>query len=285
MASKNAVPWLARRLVLSVLFLMTFFLVQIIWPLTLQQSSVSQSETLAMLFVNCVVNALVVAELMHRSIGSRMTKIIGFSLFIFGVTTVQAIDESLFFKDFVGIPVPQQWQMMGHGLIRAVLMALAAVWLIPARHSKARDALNWRRRSTGNWILRFIVLALVFPLIYKFFGFVIAWQSPAVLEYYQFGVQIDQNRLMLFQVLRGLIWCSMAFLGLYLTRGGKVEQILGVGLAMGIMHSIQLIIPNAYMPEAVQYVHLIELLASISLFGIIAAWGLRGESRRDLYIT
>lgn len=284
MVIKKALLWLGRRLALAILFLLIFFLVQAVWPLNLAAAPVSPEETILMLFVTCAVNALVIAELAHRGIGPRYIRILGLAAFIFGVVTLQAIDESLFFKSFVGIPVPQQWQLMGHGLIRAILMALAAIWLIPARQAHSRYKLNWRQRSTANRVMRVIVLALLFPFIYKFFGYFIAWQSPAVLEYYQFGAQIDQTRLMLFQVLRGLIWCGMAWLGLYLTRGGKLEQILLIGLAMGILHSIQIIVPSSFMPEAVRYVHFVELLASISLFGIIAAWGLRGESRRGLYI-
>jgi hypothetical protein len=72
-----------------------------------------------------------------------------------------------------------------------------------------------------------------------------------------------------------LIWCGSALLGLFIIQRKKAEQIFCIGPAMGILHAIQIILPNPYMPDDVRYVHLVELLLSITAIGLLAAWGLR----------
>lgn len=270
--------WLGRRLALAVIFLIMFIAVQSVWPLHLKASSASPMLLLRMLFVMCIFYSFAIAALAYRSQGTVIKRVTGLAVFIFGVASVQAVVESLFFRASVEIPIAQQYQMLGMGFIRAVLFALAAVLLIPAGKEVITEDIGWKHRSVGGWTIRLGVLSIVFPIIYYFCGFIIAWQNPAVREYYQNGSQISILPLFSFQIFRGLIWCGLAILALRTTQGRKVERTLVIGLAMGILHGIQLIIPSAYMPDTVRYTHLVELLVSISVFGVLSSWCLWGKT-------
>lgn len=270
--------WLVRRLLLTLLFFSIFVFLHMIWPLNLKPNPISPAILTSLLLVMCFVNAVIVAGLAYRRSVSKRIMVMGLSIFLFGVIDLQAIDESLFFRDAVNIPVDQQLQLLMMGLINSVLMAMATVWLIQPRKEMAGDKFDWKIHDPKSWFIRIVSVALIFPVIYQFYGFSIAWQSPVVRAFYQNGIHISLITLCSFQIFRGLIWCGLALVALLITRGKRIEQIFYIGLAMGILHSIQIIIPSAYMPPEVCYIHFIELFISITNIGLLAAWMLSKKS-------
>jgi len=74
------------------------------------------------------------------------------------------------------------------------------------------------------------------------------------------------------QFFRGLLWAGLAFLATRTMDTEKSwEKPVIVGLLMSIGLSLQILLPQAYMPAAVRYGHFPEILFENFVFGFIAA--------------
>jgi len=81
--------------------------------------------------------------------------------------------------------------------------------------------------------------------------------------------------LILFQLLRGIIWASLAGLVIQMTTGNWWIKGIIIGLLFGVMATGGLLLPNPYMPAEVRWIHLWETSTSNFLFGFVAGWILR----------
>lgn len=78
--------------------------------------------------------------------------------------------------------------------------------------------------------------------------------------------------LILFQMVRGLIWAFFGYLIVRIVGVRKYQTPLAVGLAFAVLMNSQLLLPNPFMPEAVRMAHLLETASSNFLFGIFVGW-------------
>ncbi len=125
-------------------------------------------------------------------------------------------------------------------------------------------------------------MALIYVVFYFVFGYFIAWQFPAVREFYSgsseilpFPVHMRQQfqvdpLLPLFQVLRGAIWaCIGLWVASALNRAVHWERMVIVGLSLSVGLSTLLLVPNPYMPDSVRLGHFFELLLENFVFGAL----------------
>lgn len=110
----------------------------------------------------------------------------------------------------------------------------------------------------------------------------IAWQNPAVREYYggidegsffaRMGAVLrDTFWLIPFQILRAMLWAVIALPVIRMMKGQWLETALAIGLLFAV-NTAQLLLPNPYMPEAVRMTHLIEVASSNFIFGLFVGW-------------
>lgn len=129
--------------------------------------------------------------------------------------------------------------------------------------------------------IRFMVVALAYPIVYLAAGWWLAWSVPAVRDYYggvasrdlleHLGnVLRDMPMLVPFQLLRGLLWTGLAVLVTRTVRYGTVVTSILTGLALSMPMSLQLLFSNPFMPEVVRMTHLVETGLSTFLFGLLA---------------
>jgi hypothetical protein len=242
-------------------------------------------STLALLAV-CVLDTAVLAYVILRSRWGGWRLIATVFLVFFGTTTVMSQIESAVF--ITRLPEGFLPRLIAMGAIVAAVYSPLAVFVLgKGRDGATSEASNAARPMPAReWIWRLAAIAAVYLILYFTFGYYVAWQSPAVREYYggvdhdgfvaAMGAVIrDTPWLPAFQVLRAMMWALIALPVVRMMKGGWPETGLAVSLLFSVVMNAQLLLPNPYMPEAVRMAHFVETASSNFLFGWAVAWLLR----------
>lgn len=240
----------------------------------------------AALFFVCFVNSLVLAYPIVRSRWYGLKLIGAVALVHFGAQAFMAQIEAVAFSDALKLPAGVLRGMALSGALTALFFSPAAVLILGKRKARGepdpatdRLVMPWRA-----WVLRFASLALAYVCLYILFGYFVAWQSPAVREFYTgstailpfFAHMLDMVKttpwFIPFQILRGLLWVGLALPVVRMMKGRSWETSLALGLLFSVLLTSQLLMPNAYMPADVRMTHLLETSTSTFLFGWLAGW-------------
>ena len=207
------------------------------------------------------------------------------SLFIlyFGTVTFMSQIESLVYR--VKMPEGMLAGLFAMGALAAAVFAPIAVLVLGKWKAPATDTEPSHRHEpslAGEWAWKIAVGGFVFLSLYYLFGYFVAWQIPAVRDYYggtdpgSFLAQMNSVAqgtpwMIPFQYLRGLMWVGLAVLVIRMMKGAWWEAGLAAALLFAVP-SLYLLFPNPLMPEPVRMGHLIETLPYQFLFGWFAAW-------------
>jgi hypothetical protein len=230
------------------------------------------------IFSLCV--GIVVAYLVLRSSwhGWRLVGAIGMG--IYGLSTVAAQIESLF---FLSDKMPQGLiaAIFLQGALSTVLFAPLAVLLLGKwRTPPANPSPGPLRAPFAAWRLALIVTAFVF--LYMFFGYYIAWQNPVLRQYYggpeyaSFYAALKANwiyhrSIYALQVFRALLYAACLYPLVRMLRTARWETALAMALFVSVWTTV-LFLPNPIMPASVAHTHFWETLSFSLVFGSLAGW-------------
>lgn len=221
------------------------------------------SATQAMLIV-CGVEAMLLSLLALRMNLCGWKLGLTLAAVLFGIETGLSMIEAAFFNADLRMPPATLWLLTLSALLRDSLVGIAAAYLW--RGSRTAPPLVYPGLS---WKLPAIILLYV--LAYFLAGAFIAWQSPAVREFYANVRNISLGSLALLQVGRGLVWTGLVFLMVQFLQGPPLQKALLSGLTLALLMNLQLLYPNGVMPWSVRSVHMVEIGVSNLLFGMLAA--------------
>jgi hypothetical protein len=201
----------------------------------------------------------------------------------YGISTVATQVETLFFLS----------NKLPHGMIRAIFLqgAITAALFAPLAVLLLG---KWRTSSPapttsspGRWhassvATRLAVIVVAFVFLYMFFGYYVAWQSPAVRQYYggpeqpSFFAALKVNWMRnpwiyALQVFRALLYAACMYPLIRMLRVARWERALAMALFLSVWTTI-LLLPNPLMPPDVAYAHFRETLGFSIVFGGIAGW-------------
>lgn len=217
--------------------------------------------------------------------GWRLTGAV-FVLFFGTVTFMSQIESVVYLGD--RMPEGMQAGIFEMGLFVAAVFAPIAVLVLGRWKSKAGEGSPDAWRPRAGWWGRVVAGGGVFLALYYLFGYYVAWQSPALRDYYggtdpgSFLAQManvvrDTPWMLPLQFVRGLLWVALAVLVIRMMRGRRWEAALALALLFGVP-SLYLLFPNPLMPDAVRFAHLVETLPYQLLFGAFAGWWLGKRS-------
>ena len=200
---------------------------------------------------------------------------------MYGIATVAAQIESVVFLSDK-LPKGMIRAIFLQGAIAAVLFAPLAVlvlgkWRSPGLASPAPTRM---RAGSAAWRLAIIVVAFVF--LYMFFGYYVAWQNPAVRQYYggpeyaSFFAALKANWMhnrwiYPLQVLRALLYIACLYPLVRMLRVARWETTLAMALFLSSWTTV-LFLPNPMMPASVAHSHFWETLGFSLVFGALAGW-------------
>jgi len=241
-----------------------------------QAAGAQPANTLLLLFVASLIQAIAVAYVVLEAKWSGW-KIVG-ALFLLVLNLwAQAGIEPLFYLRN-RLPSNFSTQMLVTGLVTAMLFAPFAVWVLGGFRRAAREErsehVHW---SAARWIGTLAATTLAFVALYYLCGYYIAWQNPALRQFYSGTTQIrsfwgqiawirsSTPWMIPVQAGRGLVFVLLTLPAVRMLRGGAARVAFGTALMYAAWDgSVGLIMPNPFFPPTVAHTHLVEL----------AVWGL-----------
>lgn len=249
----------------------------------------TQAAALGMMIVSAV-DVLVIAIIIRRSRWHGRKLALTTAVAWYGVMTFLAGMEALYFGPALGITMEMAPALFLPMLITVALFTpLAVVVLGKRRPGEGSEEGVDIRMSPRQWAVKLAAISLIYLVLYFGFGYIVAWQNPALREMYGNGSNLaifSPSRLFPLQLFRGLLW---AMFGLPVIRGtkGPAWQVgIVVGLFFALPMNIVHVMPNPFMPDpSVRLSHFIETATSNFILGLIVTWLLhrRHVSLRDLF--
>jgi hypothetical protein len=237
-------------------------------------------------FMVCLITSFFLAVLFWctRSYAGR-TKWTALTLYLFVVHFFLPQMETFFFAESLGISLAQTSSIIVTGAIVCLFTVSTGILLFDKLSKGQGDlSLYFPVSRRGRLIVVLILLScVVYPLIYVTFGYYIAWQNENLRVFYSKSAELDSffaqlpnffsDGIYLFQVLRALIWIIFSLPVILMLQRLKPFQYLLVGF-LSALPTVQLFIPNPYMPADVAMSHFIETSLSNFLWGVIMAFSM-----------
>jgi hypothetical protein len=235
-------------------------------------------------------NTAILTYITVRSRWSGWKLIVTLAVVFFGVATfMPQIETAVFVRT---LPPGFLSRLFLAGFLFSFLYTPLLVLLAGNRRQSEFTAPKVKVNSSS--VIKIIIAAFIYVVLYFTFGYFIAWQSPALRAYYGGGnsngflTQLNETWratpwLFPFQVLRGLLWTLLALPIIRMLRGHRFEKAVVVGLLFTVVTS-QLLLPNPLMPYEVRMRHLVETASSNFLFGCIVVWLLNSkDAQTDIH--
>ncbi len=264
-------------------------------PAGSEQTTSEQSSTALLLLLICFLTTSVLSYIILRSRWAGWKLMATVFVIFYGVMTVMTqIESAVFITRLPAGMVPRLFLM---GVIIAAPFSVLAVLILGKRKPTAIPEESDQRflMPFNAWAWKLAMLAAAYVVLYFTFGYFVAWQNPAVREYYggtdfgnffaQMGAMLrEQPWLLPLQLLRGFMWIGFALPVIRMMRGERWEIALAVGLLFAVMNA-QLLLPNPYMPESVRISHLLETAPSNFIFGGLVGWFLYPSARDSVAVA
>jgi len=274
---KKTLVLIGRILALTIIGLIVTILASAITPrpeIVRAAQNSGNANTMLLLLVDHLVIALIFAFILENTV-VRGWKLAGLLFWAdFGITTfMMQIETLLFGSAFPGLSVSDVLLLVLTALVGTVLFVPLAI-LVMGKWKGANPEI--RPLFKKDYLPRVALVAVIYPIFYFFFGYFVAWQSPAVREFYANStITTAQPLLTIVQIGRGVLWALVA-LPLLVMFEKRWVTITAIAVSFSLLPSIALILPNPLMPAPVAHAHLIEIASSMLLFGAATGWIMTG---------
>jgi hypothetical protein len=229
-------------------------------------------------FVMALVDTLLAALIIMRSRWGGWRLMLALAVSLYGAMTIMAQIETAWFAP-VMTTMHLTPTIIGALVIQTLPVILIFTPLAVLLLGKGRQPLDVEpglvlAHSFSGWAWRLALIAGAYLVLYFGFGYVVAWQNPAVRALYDEGrnpAVFDPGRLVPFQVLRALLWAAFAMPVLLVARGQRWYAAVLIGLLFALPMNIVHILPSPLMEASVRLSHFIETSTSNFIFGLIVA--------------
>ena len=214
------------------------------------------------------------------------------ALLYFGISVFLVQIETLVFLNYFIEMISSDMilHLFIQGAITAVIFAPIAVFVLRGWRNRSGSGLQSVRlgMSKIQGLVKISVLAVTFVVFYVFFGIFVAWQNPAMSEYY--GDLIVRMAavggwMLLLQAGRGAVFIAIALPVIQTSKGKTWEKAIMVGLLFSILTASNLLIPTTIMPDTIRMSHFYEVAIPGFIFGLLVGWLMNRPhtSIRDLF--
>ncbi len=223
----------------------------------------------------------VLSYLVLRSSWHGWLLIAAISVGVYGISTVAPQIESVFFLSNE-LPPGMIRGLFLQGAIATALFAPLAVLLLGKWRAVSQSPPAPASMRASFWAWRVLIIVVAFVFLYMFFGYYVAWQNPAVRQYYGGSEQssffaslkanwMDHRSIYALQVFRALLYAGCLYPLVRMLRASRWEGALASALFLSVW-TIPLLLPNPMMPSSVARTHFWETLGFSLVFGGLAGW-------------
>jgi len=259
------------------------------WVVPVRAQLMSQISGLGPAFMaitmgNFAITALLLFLFLRRAAVGGWRLALGLIGLFWGVLYVMSQMESLIFNEaLTSMSTRDIADNLLRGLVSTALSVPAAMLLTGGFRRKPAGAVAADRAAAGIFGWKLPLAGLLFVVVYWLFGYFVAWQFPAVRQYYSGSAELvpffshtaatisGSPWFLPVQFGRGLLWGLLALLAVKLLGGSRTWSILGVA-AVFTLFGLQLLVPNPMMPDRIRLPHLLETSCSMLLYGAFLGW-------------
>jgi len=243
-----------------------------------------QGNVLLLLFVASLVQAIVVTYMVLEAKWSGWKVAGALFLLVLNVWAQAAIEPLFYLRSRLSPNFSTQ--ALVTGLVSAALFAPFAVWVLGGFRRAAREGPSEHARwSAARWIGTLAATTVAFVAFYYLCGYYIAWQNPALRQFYSGTTEIrtfwgqiawtwsSTPWMFPVQAGRGLLFVVMTLPAVRMLGGGAARVAFGTALMYAVWDgSVGLIVPNPIFPPSVAHTHLVELAVWGLVFGAFVGW-------------
>jgi hypothetical protein len=258
-------------------------------PATSAATAGQPANILLLLFLASLVQAIVVAYVVLEAKWSGWKIASALFLLVLNLWAQAAIEPLFYLRS--RLSPHYSTQALVAGLVTAALFAPFAVWILGGFRRAAREGpsehAHW---SAARWIGTLAATTVAFVALYYLCGYYIAWQNPALRQFYSGTTEIrsfwgqiawtwsSTPWMFPVQAGRGLLFVALTLPAVRMLRGGAARVAFGTALMYAVWDgSAGLILPNPFFPPSVAHTHLVELAVWGLVFGALVGW-LAGRS-------
>lgn len=248
-------------------------------------TSQASDHSITPLLIFCILNTIIITVYIINSKLQGLRLIVITFIIFWGIQYFMTQIETLYFDSAVKMPLKDTFQVVIMGVLSIIISSSFAVLILGKLKTKrtfSDDKKTIKILFTKSFSNMTIILAVWYVIIYFLFGYFVAWQFPALREYYtgttamlnvfqHMANQFQTDPLLpLFQLFRGLLWSGLSMIIIISlnTKGWKTYII--TALLFSILITTPLILPNDYMPLPVRLGHSLELFTSMFAFGVLS---------------
>jgi hypothetical protein len=280
MTLKSVVSSAVRYALLATVYFLLSLLTSNLVPVGLDwaPSPEEQGAAVAGMLLAAAVTTLVISLIITRSSWRGWRLVGAVALAWYGCMTIMSQIETIWFAPALGIPTQVGFAVLVNHLVLVALFTPFAVfvWGQLKAGGQELDASQRLPLTLGEWAWKLALLAGLYLVLYFGFGYVVAWQNPALREMYAGGANAQVfNAALLFplQIARGVMWVLFALPVIRMTRGPGWQVALLVGFLYALPMNIGHFIPNPIMPDAtVRMSHFVETATSNFIYGLAVTW-------------
>lgn len=236
-----------------------------------------QPPNIAVLFLISLIETAAVVWMVLNLRLSGVRLLLAVIVIFHGVKTALMMIELVFFLHFWAasplITLERVFALELHGLLMACLYCPIVI-LVLKRWGNQQPT-NVQGSLALLLSVKILGVSLLYWLCYWVAGAFILIPLAGDSFGFTYGQLQVPQWLWLFQMGRGFLWALIVYLlVLYLKdRGAKLY--VQVGLILSALSAAQLLSSSPYMLDGLRYAHIVEIVSSMLVFGILAAWILR----------
>jgi len=229
-----------------------------------------------MVLAACALQSVVLSYPILRSPLRGGWLVLNMFLIFYGIATFLTQIETVVFLQYLVNVVPVAdvpWLFLQGAVVAALFSPFAVlIWGKMRRREGIPNETRYPTMSWKAWVLKIILLAVLYVVIYVGFGALVfrPLAGRAFQEYYA-GLTLP-FWILLFQMVRAILWVGMALLVIEVMKGAWWEMRLGVALLFSVLMGSLLLFPNPYMPVNIRMAHFVEITSSNFLFGWVVVW-------------
>lgn len=282
---KNIISNILRILILTVVFVVGIIIPTFIMPvsseITSRVTEDMQNTIFRLMLLVSLLGAIALSINVKLSEWSGIKLILALGLSFWGIEYFVAQIETFYFREaFTFMTNIEILNIMLRGLTTTIIVVPLTVIIFGKRKATGKISIKeiLERIEIKSWVKKAPFFALLYIIIYLFFGYYVAWQFEAVRLFYsgtteqlnfisQIVMTIKEMPLFLpYHSIRGLLWVVFSIPIILMMKGSRIKTIISLMLIFSY-HGFQIIMAQGIFPPDVLIGHTIETTISACIYG------------------
>jgi len=281
---RNIVSNVLRILTLTVVFVVGIVVPTLIIPvppeITARVTEDMQNTIFVLMLLVSLLGAIALSINVKLSEWSGTKLILALGLSFWGIEYFIAQIETLYFREaFPFMTNMEILNIMLRGVITTIIVVPLTVIIFGKRKAVENIVIKdvLAKIEIKSWMKKAPVFALLYIIIYLFFGYYVAWQFEAVRLFYS-GTTEQLNFInhiimtmkgrplfLLYHFIRGLLWIGFS-VPIILMNSSRIKTMISLMLLFSY-HGFQIIMAQGIFPPDVLIGHTIETTISACIYG------------------